>query len=283
MHTITQYHTDPLMPQSFIDTLYDQFNLSKREVDLVLCHVLNVNTAGLYIYHQEISQEQQNDIIKLLEKRAKGIPLAYLTGQKSFWTLDLMVNEHTLIPRPETELLIELLLNWCNDDFSGTVLDLGTGTGAIALSFAESRPHATVHAVDFCQHCVTIAKKNQDKHHLTNVKIQHSNWFSALSSQKFDFIVSNPPYVAEGDPHLSALKHEPITALTAPNNGLADLFHIIDNAPKHLNNNARLMLEHGHDQHQAVQNHLQTRGYKEIVSHKDLAGINRVTSALFTH
>lgn len=269
------------MAHKFITSLYDQFELEKREIDLVLCHALEINTAGLFIYRKEIDKKTQHHIIKMLKKRSEGVPLAYLTGVKEFWTLELEVNQHTLIPRPETELIIELLLKWTTESFTGKLLDLGTGTGAIALSFAMHRTQSKVSAVDYSQACVDTAQKNQQKYQLNNVNIKHSHWFSAITEKSFDYIVSNPPYIDEDDPHLTSLKHEPISALTAKNKGLADLFHIIEQSKHHLKNNGCIMLEHGYDQYEAVQKHLKEHGYLNIVSHKDLAGINRITTAQY--
>ncbi len=271
------------MTHPFIASLYDQFTLDKREIDLVLCHILEVNTAGLFIYSKEITEKKQDTIIQMLQKRNDGVPLAYLTGFKEFWTLELEVNQHTLIPRPETELIIELLLKWTVESFSGKLLDLGTGTGAIALSFAIHRTNAQVHAVDYSPECVNTARKNQQKYHLKNVTIKHSNWFSNVTEKSYDYIVSNPPYIAEDDQHLAALKYEPISALTAQNNGLADLFHIIEQSTQYLTNNGCIILEHGYDQYQAIQACLKNHGYCNIISHKDLADIYRITTATYKY
>ncbi|MBL4661898.1 MAG: peptide chain release factor N(5)-glutamine methyltransferase [Alcanivoracaceae bacterium] len=267
------------MTENFIKGLYQNHNLAKREIDLILCHVLNINTAALFIFNQQIPEKPRQDILHLLQQRQDGKPLAYITGKKAFWTLDLKVNQHTLIPRPETEQIVELILQWTRKDFSGKLLDLGTGTGAIALSIAQERPQAHITAIDFSQECVKIALHNQQKHALHNVKIFQSDWFQRIENDKFDFIVSNPPYIAENDQHMHELKYEPVSALTAKNNGLADLLHIIQQAPTHLHKNGFILLEHGYDQHMQVQKHLAENNYTKIKTHKDLAGIPRITSA----
>ena len=267
------------MTKEFIKDLYQNSSLEKREIDLILCYVLNINTAALFIFNQQIPAEQQQNILHLLQQRHHGKPLAYITGKKAFWTLDLKVNQHTLIPRPETEQIVELVLQWANTDFSGKLLDLGTGTGAIALSIAQERPEAQITAIDFSQECVEIAKHNQQKHALNNVTVFQSDWFKQVGNDKFDFIVSNPPYIAENDQHMHELKYEPASALTAKNNGLADLLHIIQQAPTYLHKNGFILLEHGYDQHRQVQKYLAENNYRNIKTHKDLAGIPRITSA----
>jgi len=267
--------------QAYFQLLYKEISLSKREIDLIVCHELNITTAKLFIYRSEITYKQDKNIRNLLQQRLNGKPLAYITGIKGFWTLDLMVNQHTLIPRPETELIVELLMQWTASDFSGKILDLGTGTGAIALSIAVERPLADVTAVDFSAPCVKVAQSNQHKYKVNNVTIIQSNWFASLHQQKFDFIVSNPPYIAEDDEHLLQLKYEPITALTAKEDGISDLRHIIEQATKHLKPKGRILLEHGYNQAKTVQNLLLNMQFKQVQSHNDLAGIARITSAQF--
>jgi len=262
-----------------IKKLYDSINLNKREIDLILCHVLNINTASLFIYDNELS-EQQNKLVKEFSKqRLNGKPLAYITGNKSFWTLDLKVNQHTLVPRPETEQIIELVLAKTNKDFAGKILDLGTGSGAIALSLAQELPLAKIVGIDFSKECIKVALFNQQKYVLKNANIFQSDWFESIKNEKFDFIVANPPYVAEGDKHLTDLSFEPISALTAKNNGLADLFHIIKTAKNYLTNNGIIILEHGYSQFQSVQSCLIENHYNHVKSHKDLSGITRITTA----
>jgi release factor glutamine methyltransferase len=264
----------------FIKDLYHRFVIDKREIDLILCHVLNVNTAGLYIYENAITEASKQNIIQLIKERIKGKPLAYIIGYKEFWNLNLKVNKHTLIPRPETELIIELILKWTEKKFSGQILDLGTGTGAIALSIANERPDSKITAVDFSNESVKVAQYNQQKYSLDNVKIFQSDWFSKIESQ-FDFILSNPPYVAENDPHLANLSYEPITALTAKNEGYADIEHIIKESKNHLNKKGRILLEHGYNQSPTVQQMLQENNYCEIKTHNDLSDIPRITTAQF--
>lgn len=265
----------------FFNSLYSKYQLEKREIDLVICYMLDINTAGLFIFDKEITLKQQQKIHKYLEQRCQGMPLAYITGHKEFWSLELKVNQHTLIPRPETEQIIELILDWTSQDYNGEILDLGTGTGAIALSIASERPQANITAVDFSQECIEVAQYNKIKHTINNVKFFKSDWFSNLNNKQFHYIISNPPYIAENDKHLIELKHEPITALTAKENGLSDLKHIIQLAKHHLHENGVLILEHGFNQQQEIQTILKQNCYINVKTHKDLAGLPRITSAVF--
>ncbi len=265
--------------RSIIQDLQQQYQLDKREIEIVICYVLNINTAGLFVYEKELNQQQLNKLHQLLEKRKQGIPFAYLSGVKDFWSLTLKVNEHTLIPRPETELIVEYILNKTSVDFAGSILDLGTGTGAIALSLALERPKARVTAIDQSIKCVETAQENKENYQLNNVKILQSNWFEKLTGHTFDFIVSNPPYIAQGDKHLSKLKFEPLSALVADDNGYSDLEHIIKQAKKYMNKNAELILEHGYNQFEVVQQKLLANCYLNVKSHPDLAGIQRITTA----
>lgn len=268
--------------KQFLQNLYQESTLNKREIDLILCHFLKVNTAGLMIYNQTISDSVKNNILVAIKKRVDGMPLAYITGIKGFWSLNLQVNQHTLIPRPETEHIVELILQWTDNSFSGTILDLGTGTGAIALSIATERPNAQIVAVDFSIECIKVAETNRKRYQLDNVKIIQSNWLSHFSSKDtFDFIISNPPYVSEDDPHLQDLRFEPITALTAKDKGLADIQIIIQQAKKHLKPEAKLILEHGYNQKQAVHQLLLQNNYHAVTTYKDLSKIPRITVAQY--
>jgi len=265
----------------FLKNLYSQFDLAKREVDLLLCYMLKINTAGLFVYDKKISKELRQHIIDKLKLREKGMPLAYITGIKQFWTLDLKVNQHTLIPRPETEQIIEIVLQQTEKDFNGTILDLGTGTGAIALSLAQERPLADITATDISAKSLQVAEFNKNNYALNNVSFLESNWFSGITDEKFDYIISNPPYIAENDPHLTDLKYEPISALTAKEDGLFDLFLIIRQARSYLKHNGMIILEHGYDQHQRVQNYLRENRYNCVKTHYDLSRTPRITTANF--
>ena len=270
-----------MIRQDFIKSLYTQFNLQKREVDLLLCHMLKINTAGLYIYDKKISIELKQQIIDKLKQRENGMPLAYITGIKQFWTLDLKVNQDTLIPRPETEQIVEIVIQQTEKDFNGKILDLGTGTGAIALSLAQERPSADVLATDISTKSLRVAEYNKNNYDLNNVRFLKSDWFNSITDEKFDYIISNPPYIAENDPHLAELGYEPILALTAKKNGLSDLYMIIQQAKKYLKQNGMIILEHGYDQHQQVQDYLRKNCYNFVKTHYDLCRTPRITTANF--
>lgn len=267
--------------EKFLKNLYHQFKLPKRDIDLIICHVLKINTAALFIFDKLLSTKQQKSIVELLQKRENGKPFAYIIGSKDFWNLNFKVNQHTLIPRPETELIVELMLQWTDVDFNGNILDLGTGTGAIGLSIAKERPLSRITAIDYSIECVKISKFNQTKHMIENVEIFQSDWFSKVKQSKFDYIVSNPPYITENDSHLDGLSFEPISALTAKDNGYADLKLIINQAKNYLKNSGKILLEHGYNQHSIVQELLNNNNYTDIVTHNDNASIPRITSATF--
>jgi release factor glutamine methyltransferase len=205
--------------------------------------------------------------------------VAYILGQQGFWKLDLDVAPHTLIPRPETEMLVEAALELVPAFAPTRVLDLGTGTGAIALALASERPVWQVTAVDRVLEAVALAERNRQRLHLDNAKVLSSHWFSALEGQRFDLIISNPPYIAAEDPHLVAgdVRFEPSSALVAGTDGLDDLRMIIEQAPNYLNDDGWLLLEHGYDQGAAVRDLLSRHGFEKIQTRRDLGDHERIT------
>lgn len=210
----------------------------------------------------------------------QGKPLAYILGYQGFWKHDFLVNQHTLIPRPDTELLVETVLNFIQRNSLSRnlqILDLGTGSGCIAISLAFENPKAIVTAVDFSADALTIAKKNAKNIGITNVQFLQSDWYQALKSQTFDIIVSNPPYIDPNDLHLTALSDEPITALIADNHGLADIEQIVKNAKGYLQPQGLLAIEHGYNQGRAVQAIFTQYRFKDIKTIKDYGGNDRVT------
>ena len=247
------------------------------EAQLFLEHVLNVNRAWL-ITHQDdvLTDNQQGTYQALLQRRLSGEPLAYILGKREFYGLDLAVTPDTLIPRPDTETLVEAALEKISVIESCNILDLGTGTGAIALAIAKHRPQANVVAVDCSQGALQIAQQNADNLGIANTSFTHSDWFSALKGQKFDVVVSNPPYIETSDPHLAALAFEPISALTSGADGLDDIRKITQNALVYLKPQGWLMLEHGYNQAEKVQGLFAENGLTDIKSIKDLGGNNRV-------
>lgn len=205
-------------------------------------------------------------------RRAAGEPFAYITGRKEFHGLDLHVDPRVLVPRPDTETLVDWALELIPSTAPAAVLDLGTGSGAIALAIAHARPQAGVEAVDASAGALAVATANAARLGLT-VALRQADWLQGAG--RYDFILSNPPYIAEADPHLPALRHEPVSALVAGPDGLDDLRRLVLDAPAHLSPGGWLLLEHGHDQAPAVRGLLEARGFSGVRSRADLAGIAR--------
>jgi release factor glutamine methyltransferase len=214
----------------------------------------------------------------LCQRRLQGEPLAYLVGSKPFFGLDLLVDTRVLVPRPDTETLVEWALTF---DTTTSVLDMGTGSGAIALALKSIRPEWQITALDASADALAVAINNAKRLNL-NVNFLQSSWFDALSNEKFDLIVSNPPYIVEGDAHMAALAHEPKQALTSGADGLDDIRQIISQAPDFLAKNGWLLLEHGYDQAAAVCNLLAQRGFVQVQSRLDLAGIERCSGGVWS-
>ncbi|MDP5136422.1 peptide chain release factor N(5)-glutamine methyltransferase [Rheinheimera baltica] len=244
---------------------------------LCLSHVLQVSNSYLYSYPERIlTLAELTQLNDLLTKRLQGHPLAYLFGYWHFFGLTLKVSPSTLIPRPDTEILVEYVLGLALPN-KAKVLDLGTGTGAIALALAQQRQQWQVTAVDYISDAVALAETNRVALAITNCRMLQSNWFDALQGEQFDLIVSNPPYIDPQDPHLIALKHEPLTALTAANNGMADIVQIVTQAQSHLNAGGWLWLEHGYNQAEAVQHLLQQAGFTSVESKRDYGNNWRIS------
>lgn len=251
---------------------------AKLDAEVLLSHVLGVERVYLLTWPERLlSNSEWQTMQALVAQRANGIPVAYLIGQREFWSLPLQVNNSTLIPRPDTEVLVETALQLSLPP-AARVLDLGTGTGAIALALKSSQPQWQVTAVDRERAAVTLAQHNANSLKLAVAVIQ-SDWFAALPEQQFDLIVSNPPYIDGDDPHLQQgdVRFEPTTALVAAQQGLADLFHIIDTAPLFLAPAGWLVLEHGWQQGAAVRSQLTRQGYQQVTTVCDYANLERVT------
>lgn len=253
------------------------------DAELLLAHVLKKPRSYLFTWPEKtLDNEQSSAFQTLVEQRLQGKPIAYLMGKREFWTLELSVTPDTLIPRPETELLVELALERIPPDQSCNILDLGTGTGAIALALASERPQAQIIAIDQSFSALQIAKLNAEHYQLPNIQFMQSYWFTNLVNTinpLFDVIVSNPPYIAESDEHLKQgdVRFEPLTALAAGHDGLDDLKLIIQQAPAYLNKHGRLLVEHGYDQGLAVRQLFAQAGFTAIATRQDLAGHDRVT------
>ena len=252
----------------------------RHEAEQLLAHALGRDRAWLFAHAiDELEAGQVAAFEALLARRIAGEPVAYLTGRRSFWTLELEVNADTLIPRPETELLVELALARLPDAEKINVADLGTGSGAIALSLAQERPQARVIATDASAGALAVAKRNALAHGIGNVEFRQGSWFAPLSGERFDLIASNPPYIAVDDPHLQQgdLRFEPATALSSGSDGLEDIRDIVAHAGEHLVAGGWLLLEHGLEQGAAIRGLLEIAEFVEVETAQDLEMRNRVT------
>ena len=272
----------PLLQQTTIAQALQQArpDIDATDARMLLQSALNVSHAHLIAHpSQELALEQAQQFYSLAARRATGEPVAYLVGEREFYSLNFKVTPAVLIPRPETELLVDLALERVSTDRPCKVLDLGTGSGAVAITIAKHRPLASITAVDSSAAAMVIAKMNAEHLVATNVRMLAGDWFSGVAGDEFDLIVSNPPYVADGDPHLEqgGLRFEPHTALTAGSDGLDCIRCIITAAPAHLIAGGWLLLEHGYDQAAACRQLLSKAGFDEVFSHPDLAGTMRVS------
>ncbi len=254
---------------------------ARLDAEVLLADILEKPRSYLYAFgERQLAPPEQTAFDERVAKRAAGVPVAHLVGYREFWSMRLAVNCHTLIPRPDTETLVEVALDRLAAMSVETpcVLDLGTGTGAIALAIATERRNARVLATDFKAEAVELAEANRARLSIPNVTIRHSDWFSAVTG-RFHLVVSNPPYLEEADPHLCQgdLRYEPVSALVSGPDGLQSLRHIISEAPHYLTPGGWLLLEHGWTQAAAVRAELDRAGFKSVATHKDLAGRDRVT------
>lgn len=251
--------------------------IPQLEARILLGHVTHLSRVQLITQSQRVlTAEEARQLTELFERRLAGEPIAYLIGEREFYGLSFTVNPAVLIPRPETELLVELALQYLPQH--GRALDLGTGSGAIAIAIAHERPDATVTALDVSEQALSVAQANADRHD-ARISFFCSDWFAAVDNSRYDVIVSNPPYIVSGDRHLSEgdLRFEPVDALTDHADGLSALRIISRNASHHLSAHGWLLMEHGYDQAAAVRALLEADGFTEIQSWRDLAGIERAS------
>jgi release factor glutamine methyltransferase len=252
---------------------------AKLEAQVLLQQVLNVSHAWLISHANDVLEANQLEAFHVLvQRRLNGEPIAYILGQREFYGLNLTVTSDTLIPRPDTETLVEAALAKLTNN-QASVLDLGTGTGAIALAVAKHRPMAHVTAVDFSTAALKVAAQNAKQLNITNITFVESHWFDALAPTPFDIVVSNPPYIEHHDAHLSQgdLRFEPLTALASGADGLDDIRQIINDCLVYLKPQGWLMLEHGYNQAEAVADLMANVGLSNIETIQDLGGNDRVT------
>jgi release factor glutamine methyltransferase len=254
------------------------------DAEVLLCLVLDKQRPYLRAWpDKELLPEHLDRFWTLIQERQKGTPIAYITGNREFWSRDFHVTPDVLIPRPDTELLIELSLKLIPPDKPFKIIDLGTGSGIIAITLASERPHAHVSATDFSLATLRIAQINANKHHTNSIQFYQSDWFANVPDAKFNLIVSNPPYIAENDSHLQQgdIRFEPQTALCATEQGLSDIKIIADTARHWLEPGGHLLLEHGYDQQHQVQTIFKNFHYDNVQTVTDLAGQPRVTYGQF--
>lgn len=248
----------------------------RQDIESLLCHVLQCTPSRVISYpEQQLTPTEQQNFVSLVEQRQQGIPVAHLTGSRGFWSLDIEVNQHTLIPRPDTELLVSLALEKIQPGMC--IADLGTGSGAIALAIKAECHDIWLLATDYSQPALLQAKQNAVKNHL-DVHFVRGQWMDAIQPETLDIIISNPPYIRSDDPHLTNgdLRFEPLTALASGADGLDDIRQLVHQASRVIKSNGWLMIEHGYDQSQAVQALFQQAGFSEIQAFQDYGQQDRV-------
>ena len=252
---------------------------AKLEARFILEYILKINQKEMIQENGRLlDREDQAQIQSITDKRISGIPLPYLLGEWSFYGRTFKVNRNVLIPRADTEILIEKVLSKISKRDTFNILDLGCGTGIIGITLALERPLSKVMLIDQSEDALKNTKENLALHQALNITIQKSDWFDALTETKFDVIVSNPPYLEDNDPHLlEDLKYEPIHALTSGPTGMTAIAHIIEHAKNHMNQDAWLFIEHGYNQAEIAKDLFEKNGYQHIEHAKDIHGIHRVT------
>ena len=259
-------------------TLEGRSDSPRLDAELLLGKVLELSRSALIVRAADpIADESQLAYEHLICARAEGAPIAYLTGAREFWSMELTVTPDVLVPRPETEVLVELALELLPEEAARSVLDLGTGSGAIALAIARERPRVRMTGIDVSERALAVAAANAGKLGLQQIQWRVGSWLDAVPGERFDMIVANPPYIAADDPALARLDAEPALALTSGPTGLEALSCIVDCAAEHLNPHGWLLLEHGSGQAQAVAGMLERSGFSGIRSHADYSGKPRVT------
>ncbi len=251
---------------------------ARVDAELLLAHCLQQPRTWLITHEEtEVAPTALAAFRALIARRSAGVPVAYLLGRREFWSLELEVTPAVLIPRPETETLLEAALARIPAGAAWRIADLGTGSGAIALALARERPGCSVVATDSSEEALAVAQRNAARHRLGNIEFRRGGWYAPFAAEKFELIVSNPPYVAVDDPHMAALMYEPRRALVAGESGLADLRVVIEQAPLHLKPHAWLLVEHGATQGAAVRGLFEHSRFADVETVADLAGLPRVS------
>lgn len=265
--------------QHLTERLQSVSDSARLDAEVLLCHVLGRPRSYLYTWpDRAVGRAEQQALEALIARRLEGAPIAHIIGRREFWSLELAVSTDTLIPRPETELLVEAALSRIPAQAKWNIADLGTGSGAIALAIASERPGCLISAVERSEGALAVARENARSHGLGNVEFLQGDWFAPLSGRRFEMILSNPPYIPDKDPHLSEgdVRFEPLSALAAGEGGLGDIRQIVAGASRYLREPAWLLLEHGYDQGEAVTALLRSAGYHSVEDLTDLQGHGRV-------
>lgn len=251
------------------------------DAQILLTHATGYERTHIVAWpEKDLDNEQQKSFMDLVRRRATGTPIAHITGRREFWSLDFETDDSTLIPRPETETLVEFILSKFADKPHRDLLDMGTGTGAIAIALATEKPQWSITGSDISQAAIELAMRNSARHDTVNTRFIHSDWFQRFDAQRFDIIISNPPYIAEDDPHLMQgdLRFEPRTALTSGTDGMTAIEHLCSHAGQYLNDGGWLVIEHGFDQQQRVADCFHANGFAAIETAEDLSGHTRMTA-----
>lgn len=263
------------------DKLATSSDSATLDAEVLMCKIIGKPRSYLRAWPEKtLNSAEIKTYWQICEQRQQGQPIAYIVGEKEFWSRDFNVTPDVLIPRPDTEILIELALKLLPEHQPAKIIDLGTGSGIIAITLAAERPLTDIIATDFSHAALNCARSNAAKHNVNNVRFIHSNWFTDIPDSQVDLIISNPPYIAEDDAHLQQgdLRFEPLSALRAAEHGLGDIKIIATEARNYLNSGGNLLIEHGYDQELQVQAIFSDLNYHQIATHHDYAGQPRVTS-----
>jgi len=266
------------------DTLTAVSETAQLDAEVLLCYCLQKNRSFLRAWPtHRVNTQQFIQFQSFIAQRRQGTPIAYLTGEREFWSRNFKVSPDVLIPRPDSELLIELSLDLLSTRNTSKIIDLGAGSGILGLTLADERPLSDVLATDISAAALQIARQNAEQLKLNNIRFLQSNWFDQVIDSSFDLVVSNPPYIAASDPHLQQgdVRFEPQTALISDENGLKDIRLIAFQARQHLRNGGHLLIEHGYNQQAEAQAIFSQFHYRQINTHKDLSGNPRVTSGVW--